>query len=37
MPAFHETLSDEQRWEIVTFVRTLAPAQPATPPSQGGR
>lgn len=37
MPAFHETLSDEQRWEVVTFVRTLAPAPPATTPSQGGR
>ena len=25
MPAFQEALSEEQRWQIVTYVRTLAP------------
>ncbi len=25
MPAFGETLSEDQRWEIIDFVRTLAP------------
>ena len=25
MPAFQEAFSEEQRWQIVTYVRTLAP------------
>ena len=31
MPAFQETYTDEQRWRIVNYVRTLAP-QPKTKP-----
>jgi len=25
MPSFQETFSEEQRWQIVNYVRTLAP------------
>ncbi len=27
MPAFQEAFSDEQRWDIVNYVRTLAPKE----------
>ena len=27
MPSFQEALSEEQRWEVVNYVRTLAPKQ----------
>ena len=27
MPAFQEAFSEEQRWQIVTYVRTLAPKE----------
>jgi mono/diheme cytochrome c family protein len=27
MPAFQEAFSDAQRWDIVNFVRTLAPKE----------
>ena len=35
MPAFQETFTEEQRWQIITYVRTLAPKKenknPKTP------
>ena len=31
MPAFKEKLSEEQRWQVVHFVRTLAPKAPSRP------
>jgi len=34
MPSFKNELTDEQRWELVNFLRTLAPKAPAHP-SQG--
>ena len=30
MPAFQEAYNETQRWTLVTYVRTLAPAKPAT-------
>jgi mono/diheme cytochrome c family protein len=30
MPAFQETFTEEQRWQVVHYVRTLAPAVNAT-------
>jgi len=32
MPSFDKTLSEEQRWQVVNYIRTLAP-KPATPPA----
>lgn len=39
MPAFRESLSDEQLWELVLYVRTLAPRPDARPlvPTGGGQ
>jgi mono/diheme cytochrome c family protein len=37
MPSFHETLSEQQRWEIVAFVRTLAPKPSSTNTTNGGQ
>ncbi len=31
MPAFQEAYNETQRWTLVNYVRTLAPAKPATP------
>jgi mono/diheme cytochrome c family protein len=30
MPAFRRKLSEEQRWELVLYVRSLAPAAPSS-------
>ena len=32
MPSFKNELTDEQRWQLVNFLRTLAPKAPAHPP-----
>lgn len=39
MPAFQEALSEEQRWQIVNYVRTLAPKQANKnkAPTSGGK
>ena len=31
MPAWGETLSEEQRWSVVNYVRTLAPKPKSNP------
>jgi mono/diheme cytochrome c family protein len=42
MPSFKKELTDEQRWELVNFLRTFAPKPPAhpahgtTPPKKSG-
>ena len=32
MPAFQETFTEEQRWQIVTYIRTLAPKDKTSKP-----
>jgi mono/diheme cytochrome c family protein len=32
MPSFKNQLSDEQRWQLVNFLRTLVPKPPAKKP-----
>ena len=32
MPSFEKSLSEDQRWHVINYVRTLAP-KPATPPA----
>jgi mono/diheme cytochrome c family protein len=34
MPSFKKQLTDEQRWLVVNFVRTLAPKPAANPPAK---
>ncbi len=34
MPAFKEQFSEEQRWQLVQFVRSLVPKPPAPPPEK---
>jgi mono/diheme cytochrome c family protein len=34
MPAFKKQLSEEQRWQLVQFVRNLVPKPPAPPPEK---
>jgi mono/diheme cytochrome c family protein len=36
MPSFHETFTEDQLWEIVAFVRTLAPRPSSTNTTNGG-
>jgi mono/diheme cytochrome c family protein len=31
MPAFKKRLTDEQRWQLVNYIRTFAPKPPASP------
>jgi mono/diheme cytochrome c family protein len=33
MPAFDKTLKDDQRWDLVNYLRTLAPEQKNAPKS----
>jgi len=35
MPTFEKLTSEEERWNVINYVRTLAP-QPATPPAKDG-
>jgi hypothetical protein len=35
MPAFRDLLSEEERWHVINFIRTFAPADTATPPAAG--
>jgi mono/diheme cytochrome c family protein len=35
MPAYEKQLTDEQRWQVVNYLRVLAP-RPATQPGEGG-
>jgi putative heme-binding domain-containing protein len=36
MPAFSARLEDEERWRIITYVRSLTPHEPATVPGNAG-
>jgi mono/diheme cytochrome c family protein len=33
MPPFKSALSEDQRWQVLTYIRTLSQAQPSAPPS----
>jgi mono/diheme cytochrome c family protein len=34
MPTFKDLMSDEERWPVINYVRTLAPKPPASPPAK---
>lgn len=37
MPTFKDLMSDEERWPVINFVRTLVPKPPASTPTKEGK